>query len=202
MSERARVERDAAIGLRAHSGWAVLVAVGGPVEAPTVFDRRRIELADAVPAQPYHHAVTMRDPALSARVVDRAREDAGARAGAALSAFIADAKRVGYDARRAALLVSRARQLPPLEAILRSHPLLHTAEGELFRAVLRDACERCGLAVTSTPERDVYEWSSRTLGMTPTAVRKRVAAIGRLCGSPWDADYKAAFLAAWALLAI
>src|SRR6059036_3705180 len=32
----------AAIGLRAHSGWAALVAVAGSPESPVVLDRRRI----------------------------------------------------------------------------------------------------------------------------------------------------------------
>ena len=49
-----------ALGFRAHSGWAALVAVAGsprpacpPIE-PLVIDRRRIELARAgVPVQPY-----------------------------------------------------------------------------------------------------------------------------------------------------
>ena len=36
----------AALGLRAHSGWAALVAVAGTRGAPAVIDRRRIELAD------------------------------------------------------------------------------------------------------------------------------------------------------------
>jgi hypothetical protein len=113
------VERAAAIGLRCHSGWAVVVAVGGSPEAPTVFDRRRIELADATPAQPYHQAASLRDLSSAARLVDRAREDASARAHGALSALVADGTQAGYDVRQAALLVNRARLLPPFEAILR-----------------------------------------------------------------------------------
>jgi hypothetical protein len=104
----------------------VLVAVGGSPEVPRLFDRRRIDLADATPAQPYHQAAQLRDAALATSLVDRAREDATTRAHVALSAFIADGKRAGYDVRYAAMLANRARPLPPLEAILRSHPLLHT----------------------------------------------------------------------------
>lgn len=37
----------AALGLRAHSGWAALVAAGGYGEAPIVMDRRRISLAES-----------------------------------------------------------------------------------------------------------------------------------------------------------
>jgi hypothetical protein len=47
----------AALGLRAHSGWAALVAVGGGPASPEVLDRRRIEMADDPEAkQPYHAA--------------------------------------------------------------------------------------------------------------------------------------------------
>src|SRR5882762_6158032 len=36
---------QAALGLRAHSGWAALIAVGGSAASPEVLDRRRIEMA-------------------------------------------------------------------------------------------------------------------------------------------------------------
>src|SRR5712692_8847232 len=59
----------AALGLRAHSGWAALVVVAGSLRstavlsvpsvpsAPCVINRRRIELAaPGIPKQPYHAA--------------------------------------------------------------------------------------------------------------------------------------------------
>src|SRR6202166_5474157 len=55
----AGVPADAALGFRVHSGWAALVAVAGPLAAPAVLARRRIELIDdASPggAQPFHAA--------------------------------------------------------------------------------------------------------------------------------------------------
>src|SRR5262245_6710510 len=53
---------SAALGFRAHSGWAALVAVAGPVPSPVVIDRRRIELVDARDPhgkQPYHAAAEL-----------------------------------------------------------------------------------------------------------------------------------------------
>ena len=50
---------QAALGFRVHSGWAVLVVLAGPVETPTILDRRRIEIADVEmegSKQPYHAA--------------------------------------------------------------------------------------------------------------------------------------------------
>src|SRR5205807_2629305 len=55
----AGVPADATCGLRVHSGWAALVAVAGPLAAPAVLARRRIELVDeASPGgrQPFHAA--------------------------------------------------------------------------------------------------------------------------------------------------
>src|SRR2546428_14111456 len=47
----------AALGFRAHSGWAALVVVAAPSRSPAVIDRRRIALVDpGIPKQPYHAA--------------------------------------------------------------------------------------------------------------------------------------------------
>ncbi len=48
-----------ALGFRAHSGWAAVVAVSGSPGRPVVLERRRIETADtAIPGskQPFHAA--------------------------------------------------------------------------------------------------------------------------------------------------
>ncbi len=53
------MKTHAALGFRAHSGWAALVVVAGPPRSPAVIDRRRIELVDpGIPGskQPYHAA--------------------------------------------------------------------------------------------------------------------------------------------------
>src|ERR1700689_1588578 len=51
-----------ALGFRAHSGWAALVAVAGTIDAPLVLERRRIIIADPdMPGsrQPYHAAAEL-----------------------------------------------------------------------------------------------------------------------------------------------
>src|SRR5579863_8389277 len=58
---RANPGVQAALGFRAHSGWAVVVAVAGAGKTLRVIERRRIELVDPTAAgtvQPYH---TVRD---------------------------------------------------------------------------------------------------------------------------------------------
>lgn len=190
----------AAFGLRAHSGWAVLVTVAGSRSEPALLDRRRIELASRTPAQPYHEAAKLNDLPLAAALIERAQADARHRAQTAIAAAVAAARQRGYEVHRAAVLMNAARPLPALDAILASHPLLHTAEGALFREALAHACEHQRLAVARCSERDVYENSGRSLAMPAAALRTRVAALGRSFGPPWTADHKAAFVAGWNLL--
>ena len=191
----------AAFGLSVHSGWAVLVTVAGSRSDPILLDRKRIELADHTPAQPYHQAAKRGDLAAARAVIERARDEANRRAREAMSTAIAEARSRGYDGCFAAVLANRARPLPALEAILVSHPLLHTAEGELFRSSVSNACDHHRLAIAQYPEKDLYEQSSRSLMIEPAALRKRIASMARPFGPPWTADHKAAFLAGWRQLA-
>jgi len=51
--------KRAALGVRMHSGWGVLVAVSGDAHSVEVLDRRRIVTTDpSIPGakQPYHYA--------------------------------------------------------------------------------------------------------------------------------------------------
>jgi hypothetical protein len=150
----ARAER-VALGLRAHSGWAVLVALSGPVSEPHVVDRRRLELCDdSFPHQPYHAAAELARAAVLA-AVERRRED-------------------GQHVAGAGLLLSSSRPLPgELARVRASHALIHGAEGEMYRDVLRDGC---------------------------MAVQSRLAALGKPLGPPWTQDEKLASLAAWLVL--
>lgn len=179
----------------------MLVCVAGPRSNPTVLARRRIELADHAPAQPYHEAAKLHDLAAAAALIARARDAAILRARTAISHGIAEAERQGHDVRGAGLLTNQARPLPALDAILLSHPLLHAAEGELFRQALAQACEESRLPVWRCAERLVYEEAGRSLRITPVALGKRVEEMGRSFGPPWTADHKTACLAGWCVLA-
>ena len=51
-----------------------------------------------------------------------------------------------------------------LAAILAAHPLIHTAEGEMYRDALRLACERASLPVVGFRERDLCRDGRRAAG--------------------------------------
>lgn len=191
----------ASFGLRAHSGWAVLVALAGSPSAPTVVDRRRLTLCDgSFPWQPYHAAENLKADKARA-LVGRSLETAHLLAREALAAAARDRRAAGHEVAGAGLLVGSGRPLPSeLSAILASHPLIHTAEGAMYREVLRGGLEHCGLAVIGFKERDVLAMGEKKLGLAKEDLRVRLSSLGKSLGPPWTEDEKLAALAAWLVL--
>ncbi len=193
----------AAVGFRAHSGWSALVAVAAGARWPVVIDRRRIELADAaIPGsmQPYHAAEPMKlkdAEACIQRSIDQARRLAQR----ALHAAIDELRKSGHEVAGCGILLASGRPAPALAAILASHALIHTAEGELFRDALRYASERCKLPVTAVKERDLFERAAAELRIPSGELQRRVAEMGRAIGPPWRQDQKLAALVGWLALA-
>jgi hypothetical protein len=193
----------AALGFRAHSGWAALVAIAGPPHSPAVIDRRRIELADAaIPAskQPYHAAATL-DLKKAEELVRRSTDRASLLAGQALRAVLDDLRKKGHEVVGCGILLRSGRPLTTLAATLASHALIHTAEGDLFRNALTHASERCGLPVTGVKERELYARGTAELGVPADQLQRRVTELGRPIGPPWRQDDKYAALVGWLVLA-
>jgi hypothetical protein len=192
----------AAIGFRAHSGWAALVVVGGDTDAPSVIDRRRIELADpAVPGfpQPYHAAEGLQlkqAEKLIGKCVDAARRLAMAGLGEVIDELV----RQGYKTVGCGLLLSSGRLPGTLAPILASHALIHAAEGELFREALTHASRYFKLPVTAVRERELFDHSAAALHVPAGELRNRIAEMGRSIGPPWRQDEKLAALVGWLAL--
>lgn len=193
---------SSALSLRVHSGWAALVAIVGTPRAIEVVARRRIEIADpAIPGskQPYHEAEEL--PAeKAARLLDRCERGAERLARQALGGALDDLAKQGHEPRACGLLMASGRPLPPLAAILASHALIHTADGEHFREALSRASEHFGLPVVRVREKEVLDRAAAALGVTPAALQRRVQEMGRSLGPPWTQDQKLATLAAWLAL--
>lgn len=191
-----------AIGLRAHSGWAAMVALLESSGEITIVDRRRINLADPqVPGfpQPYHAAAEA--PAGRARqLVDGCVAACRRLAGEGIRLAVEDLSLRGLKVVACGVLTGSGRALPAFEAILASHPMLHTAEGEMFREALLDGAARCGLATRTLKERDAYMRAAAALGIAPSEMRGCVQALGASIGPPWREDQKLAAAAAWRAL--
>jgi hypothetical protein len=93
------------------------------------------------------------------------------------------------------MLLASGRALPSLQKILASHALIHTAEGEFFRNVVREACESLGIPVVGIRERELDERANATFGKSAARLRKDIASLKRTVGSPWTQDEKTAALA-------
>ena len=193
-----------ALGFRVHSGWAAAVVLCGPLDAPVVVDRRKIQLVKIFTyayRQPYHTAEKMpRQDAV--KFIRDVQSDAKRLALSSLRSLQADLAEGEFKIVRSALLLSSGRALPALDQILASHALIHTADGELFRESLRAACAACNLPLEGIKEKELFTTaSSKALRVQPAALKRRIAALGKALGPPWSQDEKFAALGAWITLA-
>ncbi len=184
----------AALGLRAHSGWAVMVAVS----SGSAFLRRRIELTKGSGCrarQPYHAAEEMQLQQAEA-FLQRTEKTSTEMAAAAVRDTISLLAGEGYRVAGAAVLLGSGRPLPELGKILAAHPLIHTAEGVFFREVLRSACEACGVAAVGITEREVLAQCAAALRIPAAELQARLSAMGKTLGPPWTQDEKLSAAAA------
>lgn len=194
--------KKAAVGFRVHSGWAAMVAASLENGIPVILSRQRLQMVKIFSykfRQPYHTAERMRGED-SARFIREVRKEAEQLAYCGLRALKEELEAKGYRMDCSALLLASGKLLPDLEKILQSHALIHTADGELFRVVLRDASTRCGLRLACTKERDLLKECSEVFFTKPPELLQRVTALGRPLGAPWSQDEKFATLAAWLAL--
>lgn len=182
----------AALGLRAHSGWAVMIAVSGE----RAVWRQRIEMTAGSSfraRQPYHAAAEMN---LEQAEVFLRRTEVVAVEMASAAVSDAVAALAGYGVAGAAILLGSGKPLPELARILAAHPLIHTAEGVFFRDVLKSACEACDLAVAGIKEREVLEQCAAALRIPAVELQVRLVAMGKRLGPPWTQDEKLSAAAA------
>jgi len=193
----------AAIGFRVHSGWAAVVAVSGPLRSPAVVDRRRLELVDPRDPrakQPYHAAAEL-ELKEAEKLIRHYMAKTKLLARRGLRAIIADLRKKGYEVRGCGVLQGSGRPLPNLEKVLASHPLLHTAEGVLFRDVLAGAGEHCKISVNGVRERELFLQGTAKLRIAADELGRRLTEMGKPLGPPWAQDEKYAALVAWLALA-
>ncbi len=193
----------AGLGFRVHSGWAAAVAVAGPVKAPQVVLRKTVSIADpAIPGskQPYHAAETL-DLKKAEMLIRRCTASTRALARRAVRGIVAELRGKGLQPGGACVLLSSGRKLGPLAAILASHAMIHTAEGEFFREALRRGCRRCRVRATGVKEREIVAYAAAALRLQAKTLRRRASQMGHTLGPPWRQDEKLAALAAWLMLA-
>jgi hypothetical protein len=172
-----------ALGVSPRSSSALVIALTGPPDV-RLLARTHVDLVgDDLPAQAYHAAAGL--PLSQAeRLVQRWAEEALSSAAACFTELMADGRVVAVG------IAAVVRPVPVLEVVLRSHPLLHLAEGQLAREALAEAATRAGLPVHYLDPKGSHD---------PAAVERTVA-LGRIAGPPWRKEHRMAALAALAAL--
>src|SRR5215469_9414802 len=177
--------KRAAIGVRMHSGWGILVAVAAQA---TVVDRRRIVVAtnDGPRGnQPYHRAQQLGLAKAEEYLADYTAET-DRLSQKEISRVMLDLKTRGYEIVRAAILLASGRALPLLPEILAAHPLIHTAEGELFRSTICRACASLNLPVMGIRERNLEADANQVFAAGAAQIIHQLAQAGRTLGPPWN----------------
>jgi len=178
----------AAIGLVPHTGWAWLVRVTGSRGAPRVERRERVVACEVLDGELYHQAAE--------RARDRERFVATRRAAAVAQAQTA--LRAHLEGVRAAIVLGKQAALAPVDRIIAAHPMIHGAEGELWRAIFAEACAADGVAVTRAEAGEMRPLLAKR--HSAGAIAAFLDDGKRTCGSPWSREPQDAALGAWSVL--
>ncbi len=195
--------QNSAIGVRAHSGWAVVVAVRGNIRGVEMVDRRVVELADpgiSGSKQPYHTAelLGLTD---AERLIALCRAATWKLARGTLTHLLQDLMERKCRPVGCCVLSSSGRAPGALADILRSHSKLHAAEGDFFRSAIADASAESKLPVVKSREKEVAAALAKGRRVSPERLQKELAVMGKALGPPWREDQKLATMAAWLVLA-
>src|SRR5689334_10911610 len=104
--------------------------------------------------------------------LERCRQASAAAAESAVRAMLDQLAARGFRMRQAVVLLASGRPAGDLARTLASHAAIHTAEGEFYREIIREACRRCGLMVAGVREKE----------LCPRV--EEVAELGKHLGSP------------------
>ncbi len=187
----------AAVGFSTHTGWAAAVVLSGTAKSPRVVFRSRVELWDQPDPHVFHRAAEMDLPA-AGKLIQGAEDLSRRKAREGLRALL---ESVQLRMVAAGIVGGNSRIPSDLATILRSHALVHAAEGELFRAALAAASQQAGLKVTVVPSKKLPALVARALEIREADLPRTLADLGRGLGAPWGKDQKDCAAAAWLALA-
>jgi hypothetical protein len=185
----------AAIGLKARTGRAVLVALAGNADQPRLVERSQLQLLPDGAFAPYHAAEGL-DQAKARASVERSVAAAHRLAedgirGAAKRLIIA-----GHELCGCAVLVGKRMPVWSTDEILAVHVRMHQAEGELFRDVLVAGARACNLQLTTLSDKAALDDAAKMLRLPRARLDAQLALLGRSAGPPWGRDQKEAAAAA------
>jgi hypothetical protein len=198
MSPPTKPRVDCAVGFRVKSGYAIAVVLTGSAQAPAAVARHIVELSDrdvAKTRQPYHarFGEAEDDERGIAKLVTIIERAATRSVGALLDQWAAAPR----SKTRAGLVVGSV--IDPA-TVGNPHIRAHANEGRLFRTVLEHALTARGVACTVHVEKQLAAAARAHLALGEAEIARRLSAFGKVLGSPWRLDEKAAATAAWMAL--
>ena len=153
-----------ALGMKARTGRAVLVAVGGNAREPRFVERTQIPLLPEGAFAPYHAAEGL--PKDQAH--ESVKRSIAAAHRLAASGIRKAAKRCtdsGHQLVACAVLVGAGMPNWSVDEILAVHVHMHQAEGELFRDVLVAGAKTCGLEPVTLRDKAAFDDATAMLGL-------------------------------------
>jgi hypothetical protein len=180
-----------ALGFRAKTGRAIVVAVEQTATKPEFLWRREISLVDPRREQtrgPYHEVMEMSwEEGLVAvkplvELIERVTRQA-------VAALVRESGKV-----RAIGVVGSLDR--PLEKIGNPHIRAHAAEGILFRRVIELAAQEERIPYRTFSEKEIRERAAAS------SIAGHLQKMGKQAGPPWRIDERAAATAAWLALEV
>ncbi|HEY4212184.1 MAG TPA: hypothetical protein VGM84_11930 [Steroidobacteraceae bacterium] len=194
-----------AVGVAEHGNSAILVTIG-PDHG--LLDRRRVDLTQGLPTQPYHHEgswaigryvdspwarkISLPD---ALALVERVRQAAAAGARECLDALAST-----VPSAIAAISLRICPQLPPTtEERIRDTRAASTADSVMYREALAAAAEARGWSVYWYDREGVFDEAEAAI--EGKKIDTFLQALGKTIGPPWQAKHKLAAAAALAATA-
>jgi hypothetical protein len=178
-----------------------VLAISGPHDAPTILAKERVEMATTFETGAVYHAAQKLRVEEAEAFVRSSEEKFTAAVRARIGAIATELRARDVEPVASAVVGAVVRPLPSLAAIVRSHALVHAAEGQLYRRVLARGSEACAIPAVFVTAQELAARVARATGLPEKRIVSILADIGRASGKPWTKDEKEATLAAWLALA-
>ncbi len=187
------------IGLKARTGRAIVVVLGGEAASPRVITRTELIVTDpGMPAtsQPYHEVMELpwNEATEAVKPFTAAIEKVAAKA---LSQLVENLRAEGLKVLKVGIVGSADRAL---EKIGNPHIRAHAAEGVLFRQVLESAAKANQLRPRTFAEKGIEDLAALELDISVAKLKQGLSGLGRFAGPPWRSEQRIASIAAWLTL--
>jgi hypothetical protein len=194
-------ELPVVVGVADHSGWAILVSAAMVDNAPTVVDRRRVNLIEkGVPNQPYHHETLTMDNAAAEELLRTVRRSIAACTSLALDRLAADlAPR--YRVRSLAIRQPTLTHMPATVAEAHHSSALYRADGMLYHSAICTAALQRDWDVVCHRRGEEVPKAAAALDWSTSEVEQFLDRLRATLKAPWTSEHRHAFAAAISQLA-